>query len=87
MDEVKVEILIQGLDFEEKLIVAIDERLVFEQPGVGINEQTVGEVRGVESKGQRELLRCSRVTSQIDYHEMPENSTSFLRKSSPLSDI
>jgi len=38
VDEGEEERLIQGLDFEEKLIVSIDERLVLEKASVGVNE-------------------------------------------------
>jgi hypothetical protein len=64
VDEVKGERFIQGLDFKEKLIVAIDKLLVFEQAGVGVNEYTAGQpiLLHVESKDQRELLLGSRVT-------------------------
>jgi hypothetical protein len=70
VDKVEHEGCIPGLDFEEKLVVAIDERLVFDQAGVGVNEHTPPGVRGctqnVESKDQRELLIGSRVTQQVD---------------------
>jgi hypothetical protein len=69
VDKVEHEGSIPGLDFEEKLIVAIDELLVFDQAGVGVNEHTPSGVRGctqnVESKDQRERLIGSRVTPEV----------------------
>ena len=38
VNEGEEERLIQGLDFEEKLIVSVDERLVLEKASVGVNE-------------------------------------------------
>ena len=68
VDEVERKVGIQGLDFEEKLIVAVDELLILEQDSVGVNEHTPGPrtVLDIESKDQRELLIGCRVTSQVD---------------------
>jgi hypothetical protein len=56
MDEVKGEPVDQGLDFEDKLIIARYELLVFQSAGVGVNEQASGAIAvDIESKDQHEL--------------------------------
>ncbi len=40
VDEIEHEGCIPGLDFDQKLIVTIDELLVFEQAGIRVNEHT-----------------------------------------------
>ena len=58
MNEVQIQKGVEGLDFEEKLIVAVYESLVVEKPSIGINEHACidAAVKDVEAEYQRQLL-------------------------------